>query len=242
MTIESEKKFLNIPFELKAEDIEDTGFFKGYGAIFGNKDAHYDVILPGAFTKTLLKGGRNGTGVAMLYQHDARRPIGIWTMLAEDKKGLRVEGQLVMKTQDGSETYELMKIGALKGLSIGYDTVIDEVDKKKKVRYLKEIDLWEISPVTFGANVRATVTTVKQIEEAKTERELEGVLREAGLSKCSAQLLVKLCKPSLREAGPTDDSKNKDENVLLFGILDSLKTVNKDMEIVSILGSLKRIN
>ncbi len=241
-------KNMIVPFEIKQDDIQETGIFKGYGAVFGNKDSHHDIMMPGAFTKTLLKGGRNGTGVAMLKQHDSRKPIGIWTMLAEDNKGLRVEGQLAMKTQDGQETYELMKMGALKGLSVGFDTIIDEYDSKKKVRYLKEVDLWEVSPVTFGANLKAQITSVKKIDierikEAKTERELEGALREVeGLSECSAKLLVKMCKPFLREAVKANDGI---KDTMLDAILGSLKSVNQqivDGNMTDILNSLKRIN
>ena len=238
-----------VPFEIKQDDIEETGIFKGYGSVFGNKDSYHDIMMPGAFTKTLLAGGRNGNGVAMLKQHDSRKPIGVWTLLAEDNKGLRVEGQLVMKTKDGSDTYELMRAGALKGLSVGYDTVIDEYDSKKKVRYLKEVDLWEVSPVTFGSNKKATITSVKEVDvnkikSAKTERELESALREVeGLSECSAKLLVKMCKPFLREAVKANDDSTKD--VMLDAILGSLKSVNQqnaENNMTDILNSLKEIN
>ena len=59
-----ETKYIDVPFELKADDIEESGIFKGYGSVFGNKDSHWDVVMPGAFTKTLLAGGRNKTGIA----------------------------------------------------------------------------------------------------------------------------------------------------------------------------------
>jgi Escherichia/Staphylococcus phage prohead protease len=154
-------KYLDFPFEIKATNVKENGTFTGYGSVFGNKDSHSDVVMPGAFSKSLAKGGRNGSGVAMLLHHDTRRPIGVWTNIFEDKRGLKVEGQLAMKTKDGKETYELMKMGALRGLSIGYDTVIHETDDKKKLRYLKEIELWEISPVVFGSNLLATVQSVK---------------------------------------------------------------------------------
>lgn len=223
-----DKKYLSFPFELKEEDVEESGIFRGYGSVFGNKDAHGHVVVQGAFKKTLEKNGRNGTGVAMLYQHDSYRPIGIWTLLEEDKKGLKVEGQLAMKTQDGRETYELMKMKALRGLSIGYDTVIYEDDVKKKVRYLKEIDLWEVSPVTFGANLRAQITTVKEEElkellrQAKTERELEKILRDSGFSKVDAQHFLSLHRTALRDSGAVDE-------VGWSVILDSLKTINSSL-------------
>jgi len=223
-----EKKILNVPFELKADDVEDSGIFKGYGSMFGGKpDSHGDIIVSGAFLKTLNNGGRNGTGIAMLYQHDARRPIGVWTELKEDKRGLKVTGQLAMKTQDGNTTFELMKIGALRGLSIGYDTVQREVDEKKKVNYLKEVELWEISPVTFGANLRAQVTAVKeqefkeQLQQAETERDLEKLLRESGYSKTDAQIFLSRHKTALRDSGTVDMDG-------LSMILESLKKANSE--------------
>ena len=238
----TDKKFLNVPFELKADDIEETGVFKGYGSIFGNKDSHSDIVMPGAFISTILKGGRNGTGVAMLLQHDSRKPIGVWNMLAEDKKGLKVEGQLAMKTKDGQETYELMKLGALKGLSIGYDVVVEEIDSKKKIRFLKEVDLWEISPVTFGANVKATVTSVKEVFEvlknAKTEREIERALRDSEIfSKSNALHLISVIKSTLRDSEPRKD----DGESVLPMILDSMKQMTKNIGDVAILNSLRQI-
>jgi hypothetical protein len=240
MTIENK---MVVPFELKADEITEEGTFKGYGSVFGNKDAHSDVMMPGCFTKTLLAGGRNGTGVAMLLQHDSRKPIGIWTLLAEDNKGLRVEGQLALKTKDGSETHELMKMGALKGLSIGYDSVITEYDEKKKVRYLKEVELWEVSPVTFGANTKAQITSVKEfMKDAKTVRDLENILRDSGhFSKTDAQQFIAIFKEALRDSEEREEPKS--EALLL--ILDGLKSVNKkinDSGMTDILNGLKQIN
>ena len=249
----TEKQYLDIPFEIKLEDINDDGVFEGWGSLFDNEpDSYRDLVARGAFQETLANGGRNKTGVAMLYQHRSDKLPGVWLSLSEDPKGLRVKGQLALETQLGKDVHEIMKLGAKTGmwkfsLSIGYDTLDHEMqtvnvgDAKIKVRLIKKAELWEISIVTFPAKIGATITTVKQIEGAKTERELEKVLRDAGLSKCSAQYLVKMCKPKLREAGQTEE-ENKEENILLSEMLDSLKTVNKNMEMADILGSLKRIN
>lgn len=191
-----------VPFDLK--DVSEDGMFKGYGAVFGNLDSYRDVIRPGAFQKTLKKGGRNGNGVAMLLQHGRtdNTPIGVWTDLQEDKKGLKVEGRLAMDTQRGKETHSLLKIKALRGLSIGYDFFRDtkgnikknsiERDEEKNITYLNELELWEISPVTFPANLRATVTGVKDIgiEHATTARELEAILRDSGYSKSKALAVI----------------------------------------------------
>lgn len=214
-----ETKNLNIgEFELKTEGSE-AGIFTGYGSTFGgNPDSYGDIVAPGAFTKTISKGGRNGNGVAMLWQHDFSRPIGTYLEMVEDSKGLKVRGQLAINSTDGGDMFELMKIEAVKGLSIGYDPIDYERDEKNKTRTLKEVSVWEISPVTFPANTRATITGVKSIiEEANDERELERGLRESGLSKSAANYIVSLCKEKLFER----KSKNEDYIIpLLKGLTD----------------------
>uniref|UniRef100_A0A6M3ITP4 Putative prohead protease n=1 Tax=viral metagenome TaxID=1070528 RepID=A0A6M3ITP4_9ZZZZ len=240
-----DKQYLDIPFEVKLENISEEGRFKGYGSTFGGSpDAYGDVVVNGAFLSSISKGGRNGMGVPMLWQHNTSQIPGVWTSLAEDKRGLKVEGQLALKTQLGMESYELMKLGGIKGLSIGYDVINYEVDEKRKVRYLKEVDLWEVSLVTFPANTRAKITSVKAIEEAKTERELEQALREADLSKAAAQYIVKLCRPSLRESEEEDTEEEGPS--ALSGILDSLRATNvkiaRNRSLQDILSSLHGAN
>ena len=117
---------------------------------FGNTDLGNDVIEKGAFSKTLRRTGAKG--VKLLYQHDAKMPIGVFRSIEEDEKGLRVEGELAMRTEKGREAYELMKMGALDGLSIGFRTTPKgyHYDKKTKRRIIKELELMEISVVTFS--------------------------------------------------------------------------------------------
>ena len=219
----ADKDYLDIPFEVKVEDVEESGIFKGYGSTFGGKpDAYGDVVMPGAFSKSLEAGGHNGTGVAMLWHHDSREPIGNWLELAEDKKGLKVVGQLIREVPTGDKAYHLLKRKALNFMSIGYDSIVKEYDDRKKIRYLKEVDLWEISLVTFPANLRARVTVVKMIEEAKTIREIEDALRESGrYSRSEAQQIIKVCKQSLRDSETVGESG-------WSSILDCLKGVNED--------------
>lgn len=194
--------FIDVPFEIKG--LTDDGTFEGYGSMFGGEpDAYGDVVVKGAFKKSISKGGRNGFGIAMLYQHDPKQPIGTWQMLKEDDQGLYVKGKLIRGVQKADEAYLLMKEKALRGLSIGYDTLDHEIveDKKRntRTRYLKEVNLWEISPVTFPALVRAQITNVKDaIRSAKNERDLEAALREAGLSYGQAKDVAFMCKPYLR--------------------------------------------
>jgi len=219
-------EFHEMPFEIKEGSVDESGFFEGMASPFGGKpDSYGDVIVEGAYSETLLKGGRNGTGVAMLWQHNPSQPLGVWTELNEKKKGLHVVGQLAIETQLGHDAHVLMKMKALQGLSIGYDATEWEYNKDKDIRYLKKINLWEISPVTFPAQTRATITTVKTIKEATTDpRSFEKALREAGLSRSAAEYIVSLCKDSLGEPGSDIDGKQVE-------LLSSLKQLNADLAI-----------
>ena len=164
----NEERFVWHPFEIK--DTAPNGTFQGYASTFGgDPDSHGHVIVEGAFKKTLAKGGRNRTGIAMLFAHDVHSPIGRWTELHEDSKGLWVEGRLSMGTNKGREVFELLRDGALQHMSIGFDFPRDEqgnikagaIEQANGVTYLKELELWEISLVTFPANIGAVVTRVK---------------------------------------------------------------------------------
>ena len=97
----------------------------------------------------------------MLWMHDPTTPIGVWLSVAENTAGLAVEGRLALRTQKGGEAYELLKLGALSGLSIGYRVVSSRTDARTKARLLTDIDLFEISLVTFPANDAARVSAVK---------------------------------------------------------------------------------
>lgn len=177
---EQEFKYIDIQCELKMETDEDkgSGRFSGYASIFGNKDLGNDVVEKGAFAKSLRN--KSTKSVKMLYQHKTDEPIGVYKKLEEDDKGLYVEGQLAMGTQRGKEVYELMKMGAIDGLSIGYkvDAKGYDYDERGKRRKLKEVDLMEISAVTFPMNPKARVRKVKGVEN--TIRDWEEILREVG--------------------------------------------------------------
>lgn len=185
----------SLALELKADG---EGVIEGYGSIFGNVDSYGDKIEAGAFAKSIKRRKPK-----MLWQHRMDEPIGAWDEIEEDGKGLRMKGRLAMKTARGSEAFELVRMGALDGLSIGYRTIKDAMDGN--TRLLKEIDLWEVSMVTMPANERARITGAKSIE---TERELEGVLREAGLSRREAKALLargwRGFSDTLRDAGQDD--------------------------------------
>lgn len=182
------------PLEIK--ELSDDGSFSGYGSVFGNVDYYGDVVEAGAFTKTLA-----AKMPAMLWQHDSAEPIGVWTKIAEDEKGLYMEGRLLTgKVSRASEAHELLKAGAVKGLSIGYMPKVWEWLKDNNgdsIRHLKEIDLWEVSLVTFPANEAAVVTSVKSLESI---RDIEETLRDAGFSRSEAKSLISRVKDLQREA------------------------------------------
>lgn len=174
--------------------------FEGYGAVFGNVDSYGDVIVPGAFSSYLadVQSGKQNWP-AMLLQHggygmtaEDMTPIGVWTSLVEDGKGLKVTGKLA-DTPRGREIHQLMKMTprpAIDGLSIGY--IPKEWEQRSKPedprRKLKRIDLIEISPVTFPANGKARVDQVKSSD--LTIREAERALREVGFSQSEAKAIL----------------------------------------------------
>lgn len=174
--------------ELKAAD---DGTVEGYGSVFDVVDNYADVIAKGAFQASLDAHKAAGTMPAMLWQHEASQPIGIWTEMVEDSKGLRIKGMLALETVKGKEVHALLKLGALNGLSIGFMSKQWGYDRDTDVRTLTEVDLWEVSLVTFPANQKARVTNVKASpDEVQAPKDAERILREAGFSKSDATAFV----------------------------------------------------
>src|SRR5258708_6591182 len=148
--------------ELDLKAIADDGTFTGYASLFGVTDLGGDVVQPGAFTKSLKS--KPAAKVKMLRGHDTSEPIGVWTSLVEDSRGLKATGQLILTTVKGRETYELLKAGALDGLSIGYRTKKETYDRKNNSRKLSELELFEVSVVVFPMLPSATISRVKQTD------------------------------------------------------------------------------
>jgi len=178
-------------FAIQIKAAGDDGSIEGYGSVFGVLDNWADVIEQGAFADSLAAHKAAGTMPAMLWQHDADHPIGIWTEMVEDARGLRVKGQLALDTVKGQEARALLKMGAINGLSIGFISKQWSYDVDTDVRSLTEVDLWEVSLVTFPANEKARVTNVKSSpDDVHTRKDAEGILRQAGFSKSDATALV----------------------------------------------------
>lgn len=209
----------------------DPMVFSGYGAYFNNVDSYGDVIAPGAFAKTIaqFKGGAR-PWPAMLAQHggfgssEDLMPIGVWTDMAEDGIGLRVEGRLA-DTPRGREAATLLAMTprpALDGLSIGYSTIkfSARVNPEDPRRTLEEIALFEVSLVTFPANARARIDRAKSF----TLREFEAGLRDAlGLTRSEAEAVAAQGFKAIaaRDAGPEQDSD---------GVLQALQSLHAKLK------------
>jgi HK97 family phage prohead protease len=162
------------------EDItlSDGCRIEGYASLFGVADQGGDVVLPGAYARSLARFGKGGRAVRMLWQHDAAQPIGVWEKITEDARGLHVRGRILTEVDKGREALALIAAGAIDGLSIGYRTVTAERDAKGQ-RLLREVELWEVSLVTFPMLPEARVAAKGVSPEASALRELAALFEEA---------------------------------------------------------------
>ena len=154
-------------FFLQLKALSDDGTFEGRLAVYNNIDEGGDVIEPGAFSKTLQEGGAN---VPLLWQHDASEPIGT-LVLSDSPTALLCKGKLVLSVPRARQAYDLMRAGAVRGLSIGYRTIKEQYTDA--VRRLKELRLFEGSIVTLPMNEEAVVTSVKRQDLAANTEALD---------------------------------------------------------------------
>jgi HK97 family phage prohead protease len=195
-------------FDLK-DVTTDERTFTGYAAAYGNEDSDGDIIELGAFSDS-IKAGRDK--IKILWQHKSQEPIGIPLEMRETDKGLWVKGK-ISKTARGDEAMELMRDGVISAMSVGF--MIDKSDYDEEGRRrIKSGRLMEFSLVTFPANEQAVIQSVKEVNE----REIERVLREAGVSRAMAKTIVASGVKSLRDA--ERDTAEKQE---LLEILQTLK-------------------
>lgn len=138
------------------------GRFEGYASVFGVRDLAGDIVMPGAFRASLAT--RGAAGIKMLYQHHAAKPIGVWSRLEETPRGLYAVGRILPEIARGRELLALMRAGALDGLSIGFHTLKARREERSGVRRLYEIDLWEISIVTFPMQPAARISAFGPLE------------------------------------------------------------------------------
>lgn len=185
-----------LDFALDVKSVDDAGVFEGYASVFGNVDSHGDKVMPGAFGESLARHKRQGSKPVVLWQHNAAEPIGVAEDIAEDGKGLYTKTRLVLETARGREAHALLKAGAIRGLSIGYR--VNESKPDGNTLQLTKLDLIEYSVVSFPANTRANVESVKSYDrlhdfarrlrdgEPMPVKDFEDILREAGVPKSMA--------------------------------------------------------
>lgn len=196
------KKRLDAPLKIKS--VSDTGEFSGYGSVFGVKDSYSDIVLPGAFEGSLKKWSDKGGMPSLLWQHKHDEPIGIYTDVKEDENGLYVEGRLLIDDDPlAKRAHAHLKAGSVTGLSIGYTLNDYEWDKDKEAFLLKDIELWEVSLVTFPANDEARIEEVKRsfsLGEVPSEKTIERALREVGFSRSQSKRFMAKGFGGLRDA------------------------------------------
>jgi len=222
------KKNKTKALEFKLDSFDDeAGIIKGYGAVKHNSDSYNDVILDGAFTKTMMDRPK----IPFLYQHDPDQQIGAVKLLGEDQHGLLIEAKYYLNTTEGKEKYELAKSNLENELntsfSIGYrvkDRSYGEQDGEQ-VMFLKEIDLHEISHVTFPANELAIATSIKS--DSVDVREIENCLRDAGLSIKNAKTFASKIKSELCDE-VTEEEEETEE--LVESTEDEQADVSADVE------------
>lgn len=146
----------------------------GYASVFGVRDQGGDIVEPGAYAASLARLRERGGRVRMLWQHDPAQPIGLWDEVAEDARGLRVKGRLLTEVARAREAAALLTAGAVEGLSIGYRTL-----RAEKLpgggRRLLELDLWEVSLVTFPMLPAARIQAKSAPSEALLAQMRRGI-------------------------------------------------------------------
>lgn len=135
----------------------------GYASLFDIEDHGRDIVRAGAFARSLAAKGPGG--VRMLFQHDAGEPVGVWDEIREDGRGLFVRGHILSDAPRGRGTLALVRQGAVDGLSIGFRTV-RSAPRPGGGRDLLDLDLWEVSIVTFPMLTQARLSVRAPVAEA----------------------------------------------------------------------------
>jgi Escherichia/Staphylococcus phage prohead protease len=162
----------------EALTVQDDNLIQGYASLFGEVDQGGDVVAPGAYGASLAALAARGCRVKMLWQHDPLQPIGVWDELREDDRGLWVKGRLLTEISRGAEAAALIAAGAIEGLSIGYRTKRARQGEHGK-RILSEVELWEVSLVTFPMLPTARVAAKSSDASDRSLRILAAQLRRA---------------------------------------------------------------
>lgn len=232
---------LHQKFEIKS--VSEEGTFIAYGNVFNVLDHNNDITISGAFTRSIQEHKDNGTMPKFLAQHGhTSMPIGIITDMYEDDIGLVFEGKFALGTQAGREAYELAKMRAIDEFSIGFITVdsVKKISNGKQIRELLELSVKEISLVTFACNPNSKIIEIKEAlnnGENVTERMVQKVLQEYGMSKRQSETVINQIKSSNTEleskefdVKSTDEKLEQKEQTIAVQPVPELKSKNKDLE------------
>jgi HK97 family phage prohead protease len=185
------------------------GVIAGYASTFNGIDSYGDTVAPGAFAASLARGLP-----VMLWAHRRDAPVGRWTELVEDNRGLRVAGELNLRTTAGRDAFEALRAGDLNGLSIGFTVPPGGAEQRGDLRVLKSIDLAEISIVTIPADPGARVDSIKAASKPATAQELQRALQDLGYSRRQAAAIVQKGFPALAEADAAEADEHRAAAVL----------------------------
>lgn len=208
--------------EIDLKGLTEEGEFEGFASTFGNTDEYGDVIREGAFKASI----KNPKRIKMLWSHDMSNPIGVWQSFEENSKGLVARGQLALGVQRGKEAHELMRLGAVDALSIGFRVPKNGSQFENETRILTKIDLLEVSVVSIPANPKARIQAVKELiaeGSLPSEREFELMLtRDAGFSSIQAKTII---SRGFKALGATRDAGD--------GLDELLASIRKTAEFLS---------
>ncbi len=221
---------LNLKLDVKALNDRE---FEGYGSVFNALDLVGDIVAPGAFKESLAEHEAAGTMPMMFWMHQPDQVAGAWVSMSEDRRGLAVKGELA-DTQLGNEMRTLLKMQAVRGLSIGFRTRDSEWmddDENGLHRVIKEVDLVEVSLVSMAANPLAQVSAVKSRLSTKgvyvpSSKETESMLRQGGFSKSAARDMVAKLLGSGAMLEPEDDHNSG-------AMLDLMAKLNRTAEVMT---------
>lgn len=215
-------------FDLKLKADGEAGAIEGYASVFGVRDSYNEVVMPGAFAESLARHKREGSYPLMLWSHDPYEPIGVWDDLSDDGKGLYAKGRLLIEQNvpQADKAYSLLKADAIRGMSIGYREIDIEPGVNGEPTKLVKLDLMEASIVSFPANRRSLVDSVKDEREinlwGKLEelarrfrdgepmpcKEFEQLLRDAGFPKSAAVQIASVgYAKAIRSESEGDEAK-----------------------------------
>jgi len=222
--------------ELK-ETSDSDGTFVGLASVYNVIDNVDDIVAPNAFNESLATGRK----VKMLWQHRPDKPIGVFTEIKQVTGALEVHGQINLKTKLGSEAYELLKQGAIDGLSIGYRTIESSYDNDKDVRTIIKADLFEVSVVTFPANEAALVTAVKDFKDWKP-KEVEAKLRDDfDLSREEAKTFMAKGYSAVNKRDVLETENESPRDAGESGLIEEMKQAADEASKASLIATLKSL-